>query len=409
LAVAALQADRAFPRFWIPSTVFVLWCFRKRPIVKASRVPRSVALPAVLLVFIVVAQQAFLAISGALGAGPVSFASNLARMVSFALVFLLAREVSADSHHRPWRVVLPILGVAAFQAVWGVAQYFLSGRDQIAVGSYLHHSHYAALLALALPFAVVSLLRIVRHAAAGSSFGIAPAFRACGYALLAALILAGILFSASRSAFAASLLSLLVMGVFVIVSFRALVNRSAAAIGLVGALALGFALFSTQQMLDRFANINSLAGLEADAPLDRWSKALQIVREHPLLGCGLGAYAVVAGQPDAHSDYMQLAAELGWVGFASAALLSLAILRIAAIRAWDGGACGQTLAVASTASLIALILVCAVESALYVPANAMLAFWIAGVAVGTSHGRRPPLLLGVRAFVSENAFRRPQA
>jgi O-antigen ligase len=405
LTVAAFQADRALPRLWIPCAVLILWVLRKRASLPPLRIPRSITIPAVLLVLVVVMQQIFLAWSGSPAMGPGSAASNLARLGSLILVFLMACEVSADSH-RHWRAVLPILAVAALQAAAGVTQYFLSGRTQIAVGSYLHHSHYAALLALALPFAVISLFRIVRHAAAGSRFGVVPALRACGYALLSALILAGILFSASRSAFAASLLSLLVMGVFVVVSFRALLNRSAAAIGLLVALALGFALFSTQQMLDRFANINSLAGLEADAPLDLWTKALELSHQHPLLGCGLGAYAIVAGKPDAHSDYLQLAAELGWVGFAAAALVLLAVLRIAVLKAWGRGAAGQMVAMASVASLVVLILVCAVESALYVPANAMLAFWIAGMAVGVARGQKPQLLLGVRSLVSEPAVRR---
>jgi O-antigen ligase len=85
----------------------------------------------------------------------------------------------------------------------------------------------------------------------------------------------------------------------------------------------------------------------------------------------------------AHNDYLQLLAELGVVGFAIGATLAFSVVRMAVRRAVgsrDPGA--RYFAVASAGALAAILLHSLADFNLYIPANAMLLAWIAGMTAG---------------------------
>jgi O-antigen ligase len=85
----------------------------------------------------------------------------------------------------------------------------------------------------------------------------------------------------------------------------------------------------------------------------------------------------------AHNDYLQLLAELGLVGFAIGATLAFSVVRTAVRRAVisaDPGA--RYFAVACAGALAAILLHSLVDFNLYIPANAMLLAWIAGMTAG---------------------------
>jgi len=84
----------------------------------------------------------------------------------------------------------------------------------------------------------------------------------------------------------------------------------------------------------------------------------------------------------AHNDYLQLLAELGLVGFAIGAALALSVVRIAlrgALKCADPQA--RYFAVACIGALFAIGLHSLADFNLYIPANAMLLAWIAGMTV----------------------------
>src|ERR1019366_343 len=86
----------------------------------------------------------------------------------------------------------------------------------------------------------------------------------------------------------------------------------------------------------------------------------------------------------AHNDYLQLLAELGLVGFAIGAALAFSVLRMAlrrAVKSSDPEA--RYFAVACVGALSAIALHSLADFNLYIPANAMLLAWIAGMAVGS--------------------------
>jgi O-antigen ligase len=81
----------------------------------------------------------------------------------------------------------------------------------------------------------------------------------------------------------------------------------------------------------------------------------------------------------AHNDYLQVLAEFGLIGFLLlAALLIRTLVRV--FRATLGDGPQRYLAIACGGSLTAILLHSFVDFNLYIPANAMVLAWIAGVA-----------------------------
>ncbi len=86
----------------------------------------------------------------------------------------------------------------------------------------------------------------------------------------------------------------------------------------------------------------------------------------------------------AHNDYLQLLAELGLVGFAVGAMLAFSVAKMAVRRALSCADPGtRYFAVACSGALAAILLHSLVDFNLYIPANAMLLAWIAGMTAGS--------------------------
>lgn len=138
-----------------------------------------------------------------------------------------------------------------------------------------------------------------------------------------------ILMTQSRGAF----IALLIVSLFVLVSQR----RKARAVVAVGGIAVVALLAVPESAWERFSGISSLRSTEtiaeadpegsAEARYNIWKVAGLIIRDYPLTGVGLGAYAdaharyapLVTGAPrgrkDAHSTYLWVLATTGFPGF----------------------------------------------------------------------------------------------
>ena len=345
-----------------------------------------------------------------------------------------------------WLAIWPIVTIGVLEAGLGLWQYFSGTGEQVRYffggsgehlrwGTYANHDHYAGFLEMALPFAVVypvALLHRARarahsltldtwhlkpafstrhlappphtpHLAPALSRHLAPDTRHLAPALavwaLAGVILAGIVFSFSRMGFIAALFSLFVMGALAFgarpVSWVASARkRQAGAVGMVAALLLtGFLFLPPDKLILRFAQIASVEGLTAEGRIKLWAETIPLIKAYPVFGCGLGGYetafsrfkvsGVLVTDDFAHNDYLQLLAELGLVGFAVGATLAFSAVRMAVRRAVSCADPGtRCFAVACAGALAAILLHSLVDFNLYIPANAMLLAWIAGMVVG---------------------------
>ena len=120
-----------------------------------------------------------------------------------------------------------------------------------------------------------------------------------------------------------------------------------------------------------------------------WQETKPLIADYPLLGCGLGAYescfqpykAVAPGftADYAHDDYLQVMAEFGLPAFGL--LLAVTVMAYGtALRRTASDHPSRYFAVACVASLTAILLHSFVDFNLYIPANGMLAVWVAGLA-----------------------------
>jgi O-antigen ligase len=151
------------------------------------------------------------------------------------------------------------------------------------------------------------------------------------------------------------------------------------------------ACLPTRELLDRFAEITQGNRAASDTRTGIWGDSLHLIAAYKWVGCGLGAYEYAfyrfnTNSPMdtvdfAHNDYLQIAAELGWIGATLAAALALwivwrvlsVVLRLRSSRNWE-------LAVGILGALFAIGLHSLADFNLYIPANALTLAWLSGIA-----------------------------
>jgi O-antigen ligase len=165
-----------------------------------------------------------------------------------------------------------------------------------------------------------------------------------------------------------------------------------AAVGML--IAAAFVFLPPDQLIARFGTM--LNETDAEASRSRmWADTIPMIRDFPIAGCGLGGFESCFHRYNhsanfrvdfAHNDYLQLLAELGLAGFLP--LMFLAILALgAAVRA----AVRRTnedmglLALACAGSMTAMAIHSVADFNLYIPANALVLSWIAGIALRPRH------------------------
>jgi len=307
----------------------------------------------------------------------------------------------ATTSETGWLAIWPIIAIGALEAALGLCQNFGGGVDQVRWGTYVNHNHYAGFLEMALPFAVVYPVALWRRPRGHST--VAPALAACGVWAMAGLILAGIVHSFSRMGFIATICSFFVMGTLALgarqLSWAARSRRrQVVTVGVVGTLALaGFLFLPPDKLIARFAQLIS-TDPTGEGRAQLWAETVPLIRAYPVFGCGLGGYETafmrfksfepLVTDDFAHNDYLQLLAELGLVGFAIGAALALSVVRTAVQKALGSADAGtRYFAVACAGALAAILVHSVADFNLYIPANAMLLAWIAGMTAGLRNCR----------------------
>ena len=308
------------------------------------------------------------------------------RIAAYAAVFLFAWDHGRRHRSQPWIPVLPIILIALLEAVLGLVQVH-GGGAELASGTYPNRNHFAGLLGMALPFALLLPVSILKNSPHRFHSPAKPAILACVLFAVAAALLLGILYSLSRGGYISALASLFVAGALALGRSGI---RKWLPLGLMALLVvLAFIFLPTDQLIARFADMAATDDIAADDRARIWSETLRLIAAYPVFGCGLGAYesafyhfktvAPLATVDFAHNDYLQILAEFGPIGFLILGALLVRIL-IRVFRATLGDGPQRYLAIACGGSLTAILLHSFVDFNLYIPANAMVLAWIAGVA-----------------------------
>lgn len=272
------------------------------------------------------------------------FAIKLFASICFFLLF--ATFVNTDERRNT--VVKVIIGICTLIALVGIGQSYLGKMlwQRGTLGPFVNRNHFAGFLEMGVGLAGSLLIgRSVKREWLAV------------YGSCALVMCAGIVLSASRGgvlALAAEVVFLALIAIPTFFSSRSskteggsrragLLIRSAAAL-LIGAGAIVgvTALVGSEGLVQNFSQIQSetqgeLPASERFSRRNIWNATIQIIKDHPLFGVGLGAFQFAYTRYDqssgaqrveqSHNDYLQVLADAGLIG--GAIMLAFVILLFA--------------------------------------------------------------------------------
>ena len=307
------------------------------------------------------------------------------------------------------RLLAVVLLMGVFESSYGFFTFFglknrllsSEGAEALssAMGTFVNRNHFAGYLLMTIPASIGLLFswepnrlrteRPILHRIASLD----------GKALLVGfcivVMILGLLFSASRM----GILSLLFSFSLMMVLFR----RGSGEKGFSrrSALILGLALFwaawiGLDAVISRF--IGTSEDLKGRWMI--WANTLQIVKDFPLFGSGLGTFGHIFPMyrsfplrgtvTHAENDFLQLASEVGLVGLTLILILFLILFckAVSGVRSFSPGDPRRTLAIGGLVGILALMFHSQVEKNMQVPANAFLYCLLWGIVLRVSTIRK---------------------
>jgi O-antigen ligase len=313
---------------------------------------------------------------------------HVVRLAAYIVVFLIVREMAA---RRGGWAAAPVVAVAGVEAALGLWQW--SGGAPVR-GTYVNRNHFAGLMEMALPLAAMAAVAAMRRRPPRGHSPFGPVLGACGLLALAALMLTASIQSLSRMGFLAALFGLLAACAAATGAGRGR-RVKWTAVGVAAALAAaGFLFLPPDQLIARFAELAATQDIPANTRVGIWRETLGLIAAYRWFGCGPGGYESAFARHNtvaplhtvdfAHNDYLQGLAELGFVGFPLAVALLAAAAGRTAVEAGRATSGRRLLAAGCLGSLGAILLHSTVDFNLYVPANALVATWVAGIGTATA-------------------------
>ena len=326
----------------------------------------------------------------------------------YILLFLLIRDFTLRLNATPWCSTWPLLLVGGAEAALGFYQGTSGMVEGAVTGTYVNYDHYAGLLEMILPLAVAYGIAVLQRDRTWRASPAGPAIKACVLFGCATLLLIGVVYSLSRMGFICALASLFIVGSMTVSLRGWRVDyedpsrkwRTRLLAGCIGiTVLLAFVFLPTDPLVARFSDLARTDEISADTRVQIWRDTVGLIKAYPLSGCGLGAYescflrfktAAPMNTVDyAHNDYLQVLAELGIFGFLAGLLFVIHLVRRTIRGALYARSIDERyLAIGCSAAMIAMLLHSLVDFNMYVPVNAMVFAWIAGVS-GIFIYRRP--------------------
>jgi cell division protein FtsW (lipid II flippase) len=339
-----------------------------------------------------------------LSATPSDTAQYLLTLAAYALVIVFVSYLRRAWSESSWILVWPLVVVGGLEAALGCFQVSLGGAAEGARGTYMNRDHYAALLEIALPFALLYSVAMLKNERNPQGSTIGSVMKACVGIAVFVLLLSGILLSLSRGAFMASLIAILfcVCGMFFLRTThnRAMqsrrrwlpwVNICVVCLGILAA----FLFLPNGLLIDRFADLPRTEGVSSNTRVQIWTDAVHLMGNYPLFGCGAGSfgscflrYKTVAPMVTidyAHNDYIQVLCEFGMIGFAVGSVLIMRLVTLTIRQARRANSISERyLAIGCLGSIVAILLHSLVDFNMYVPANGLAFAWVLGMSTGSS-------------------------
>ncbi|HZS06240.1 MAG TPA: O-antigen ligase family protein [Blastocatellia bacterium] len=378
------------------------------------------ALPLIALLLVAVVQLLPLASAG--GRRSLSYDSYATfqaaiKLSAFILFFILFTTfVNTD-----WRrnlVANTVIGLAFVIAIIGIGQSYIGKAlwQRGTFGPFVNRNHFAGFLEMGLGMAagLVAGRGVKRE-------------RLAIYGCVIIVLLAGLVVSASRGGMLAFVASAFLLAMIALPRREEQIERrwqkllrAAAAVVLFFCIITGVMLLAgPEDLLNNFASISVAQGTETAGTFrqagelysrrDIWGATLQMIRDHPFAGVGLGAFPLAYTRYDpssgsmrveqAHNDYLQIVADTGITGglIALAFIVLLFVRGFAAARTRDPRR--RAVVIGALTACFAIAVHSFVDFNLQVTANAQLFLALAALATSErSHAREESSALASRAI-----------
>lgn len=329
---------------------------------------------------------------------PAASLAGLFSLLGYLTVFSLMRDIKwRFAEGRPWLTAAPLVVLATLESSIGIGQWLAGSPNTSLRGTLANSEHFAGLLEMALPFAIIYGFICFRRHQTRLTTSAVPAARAATSWFAALLILVALFHSSSQASHIIVFASLFILLAFALVP-RLKTKRLrwyGAACALAAALVIFFYVTPPDDFVSSLAQLGATAKTPAEATLNVWNDAESLFSDFRWLGTGIGGFeptflkyqgsADLSRVQNPHSDVLSLLITWGILG---ASILCVALAGV--IRPAVTGALflqderRRLLAVSITASLVAVLLRGCIESTLSVPVLAMTFAWLAGL--GQSSG-----------------------
>jgi len=301
-----------------------------------------------------------------------------------------------------------VFAITLFEAFYGLTQYltespniawYTGGSTSTANGTYINRNHFAGFLGMTIPLFIGYALSLGDWEKKGFFRSLISSDQFAKEMLLfflAGIMLVALVFSKSRAGIFSAFSSLLFFYVLLSVKFQNIGKETGGvklrAFIAVLVVASAYALWiGLDPVIERFTRI------EGDT-IDRvvvWKDTVRATLDFPLLGMGLGTYGDVfpvyrkeALEPvtytHAHSDYLQLALETGFLGFVTIILgiwlfFTFSWERIKSFPLERGDPFRLFVSIGALSGIFSLLLHSFADFNLHIPANGLYFTFLFGV------------------------------
>jgi O-antigen ligase len=343
--------------------------------------------------------------------------------VATLLIYFAATLVFTDSPHRLRLLVRTIIIFGFFLAIFGLTQSFVSPTkvywvrelaQSTAFGPFINRHHFAGYmeLTLALPLGLLFAGSLEKE-------------KRFVYLFAAVLMGVALIMTNSRGGIISVVAEILFLAALTMFRkrkrrgaedkaqrVRNAALRSALALVLIVGLFAGVVLLGGESVLSRFVGtVNSDDPTTGRAHF--WSVTTDIIRAHPIIGTGLGAFAVVYTRYDsrnglyrleqAHNDYLQVLSDGGIVGAVLGLLFIVMLFRMGFARRESRDDFRSGVAIGALAGCFAVLVHSFFDFTLHTTSNALLFLVLAALATMNGRVEQPTAARRRRRSSSSNA------
>jgi O-antigen ligase len=321
------------------------------------------------------------------------------------LVYFAATLVFVDTPHRLRLLVRTIMIFGFLLAIFGLTQLFTSPTriywirelpQSTAFGPFINRHHFAGYmeLTLALPLGLLFA-------------GAVDKDKRLLYVFIAGLMAIALVLTTSRGGIISLVAEIVFLAIITAIwrsqrerhrKKTSRLKRIAGRVGMVTALLIG--LFLGVLLLGGEFSINRfIDSVNTDDPTTGrahfWSVTVDIIKHHPYLGTGLGAFGVIYTRYDsrngmfrleqAHNDYLQVLSDAGIIGGILALTFVVLLFYTAVKRAKSKDDFRRGVALAALSGCLGVLVHSFFDFTLHTPANALL--FVVCAALATLNGR----------------------